>query len=120
MVTNKRRGYEFEREIVNFWKNAGIKVKRVLASGAFKHYGENLSGDIRLNGLKVECKRRKNGTGFAMLYNWFTQDAADLLCVKADRKGALYILPQSLMLKLAKDAGWEIETDIEGVKEDDE
>ena len=114
MVTNKRRGYEFEREIVNFWKNAGIKVKRVLASGAFKHHGENLSGDIRLNGLKVECKRRKNGTGFAMLYNWFTQDAADLLVVKADRKGALYILPQSLMLKLAKDAGWKIETEIEG------
>jgi len=38
--------------------------------------------------------------------------------VKADRKGALYILPQSLMLKLAKDAGWEIETDIEGVKDE--
>tara|TARA_R100001443_G_scaffold9437_1_gene19055 strand:- start:365 stop:736 length:372 start_codon:yes stop_codon:yes gene_type:complete len=123
MVTNKRRGYEVEREVVKLWEGLGVPVKRVLASGAFKHFGKDLAGDVKLNGLRVEVKRRKNGTGFASLYNWFKQDDADILVVRADKMPRLYVIPEVLMVKFAKDMGWvqpitKTETEIEGEKDE--
>ena len=126
MVTNKRRGYEVEREVVKLWQGLGVPCKRVLASGAFKHWGKNLAGDVKLNGLLVEVKRRKNGTGFASLYKWLEQDDAKMLICRADAKKRLYVIPEEVMIQFAKDMGWMLgfkatETEIvkEG-KEDDE
>ena len=79
MVTNKRRGYEVEREVVKLWQGLGVPCKRILGSGAYKHWGKNLAGDVELNGLLVEVKRRRNGTGFASLYKWLEQDDAKML-----------------------------------------
>ena len=127
MVTNKRRGYEVEREVVKLWQGLGVPCKRVLASGAFKHWGKNLAGDIKLNGLTVEVKRRKNGTGFASLYKWLEQDEGitQMLICRADNKKRLYVIPEEVMIQFAKDMGWMLgfkatETEIEGVKDDDE
>ena len=53
MVTNKRRGYEVEREVVKLWQGLGVPCKRILGSGAYKHWGKNLAGDVELNGLLV-------------------------------------------------------------------
>ena len=123
MVTNKRRGYEVEREIVKLWQGLGVPCKRILASGAFKHYGKDLAGDIRLNGLMVEVKRRKNGTGFTFLYKALEQDNAQMLICRADSKKRLYVIPEEVMIQFAKDMGWMLgfkatETEIEGVKDE--
>ena len=123
MVTNKRRGYEVEREIVKLWQGLGVPCKRILASGAFKHYGKDLAGDIRLNGLTVEVKRRKNGTGFTFLYKALEQDNAQMLICRADSKKRLYVIPEEVMIQFAKDMGWMLgfkatETEIEGVKDE--
>jgi len=125
MVTNKRRGYEVEREVVKLWQGLGVPCKRVLASGAFKHYGKDLAGDIRLNGLTVEVKRRKNASGFASLYKWLEQDEGitQMLICRADAKKRLYVIPEVLMVKFAKDMGWvqpitKTETEIEGEKDE--
>tara|TARA_Y100001938_G_scaffold99381_1_gene135892 strand:+ start:707 stop:1078 length:372 start_codon:yes stop_codon:yes gene_type:complete len=123
MVTNKRRGYEVEREVVKLWQGLGVPCKRILASGAFKHYGKNLAGDVELNGLLVEVKRRKNGTGFASLYKWLEQDDAKMLICRADNKKRLYVIPEEVMIQFAKDMGWMLgfkatETEIEGVKDE--
>ena len=123
MVTNKRRGYEVEREIVKLWQGLGVPCKRILASGAFKHYGKDLAGDIRLNGLTVEVKRRKNGTGFTFLYKALEQDNAQMLICRADSKKRLYVIPEEVMVQFAKDMGWMLgfkatETEIEGVKDE--
>ena len=123
MVTNKRRGYEVEREVVKLWQGLGVPCKRILASGAFKHYGKDLAGDIRLNGLTVEVKRRKNGTGFASLYKWLEQDNSQMLICRADAKKRLYVIPEEVMVQFAKDMGWMLgfkatETEIEGVKDE--
>ena len=119
MVTNKRRGYEVEREVVKLWQGLGVPCKRILASGAFKHYGKDLAGDVRLNGMTVEVKRRKNGTGFASLYKWLEQDDAQMLICRADSKKRLYVIPEEVMIQFAKDMGWMLgfkatETEIEG------
>ncbi len=106
MVTNKRRGYEVEREVVKLWQGLGVPCKRILASGAFKHWGKNLAGDVELNGLLVEVKRRKNGTGFASLYKWLEQDDAKMLICRADAKKRLYVIPEEVMIQFAKDMGW--------------
>jgi hypothetical protein len=106
MVTNKRRGYEVEREVVKLWQGLGVPCKRILASGAFKHWGKNLAGDVELNGLLVEVKRRRNGTGFASLYKWLEQDDAKMLICRADNKKRLYVIPEEVMVQFAKDMGW--------------
>ena len=106
MVTNKRRGYEVEREVVKLWQGLGVPCKRILASGAFKHWGKNLAGDVELNGLLVEVKRRRNGTGFASLYKWLEQDDAKMLICRADNKKRLYVIPEEVMIQFAKDMGW--------------
>ena len=106
MVTNKRRGYEVEREVVKLWQGLGVPCKRVLASGQFKNYSKDLAGDVQLNGLRVEVKRRKNGTGFASLYNWFAQDDAQMLIVRADSKKRLYVIPEEIMIQFAQDMNW--------------
>lgn len=112
---NKTRGYVLEKEVETFWQGLGVKCKRVLGSGMFKAHGDELRGDVHLNGLVVECKRRKGGTGFKSLYAWFEQDDADLLVVRADRMPRLYIVPEKLMAKWAKDMGWD--TTLEKEKE---
>ena len=122
MVTNKRRGYEVEREVVKLWQGLGVPCKRILASGAFKHWGKNLAGDVELNGLLVEVKRRKNGTGFASLYKWLEQDDAKMLICRADAKKRLYVIPEEVMIQFAKDMGWMLgfkATETEIVKEGD-
>ena len=124
MVTNKRRGYEVEREVVKLWQGLGVPCKRILASGAFKHYGKDLAGDIRLNGLTVEVKRRKNGTGFAFLYKALEQDEGitQMLICRADNKKRLYVIPEEVMIQFAKDMGWMLgfkATETEIVKEGD-
>jgi|TARA_R110002153_G_scaffold3067_1_gene14636 Holliday junction resolvase len=103
---NKRRGYELEKEVQDFWTELGVPCKRVLGSGAFKNYSADLAGDVNLNGLLVECKRRKGGSGFKSLYDWFKQDDADLLVVRADRQQRLYIIPEPLMALFAVKMGW--------------
>ena len=106
MRGNKKRGYVLEKEVQDFWRSYGVDCKRVLGSGAYKHFGKDLEGDVRLNGLTIECKRRKGGVGFKSLYDWFAQDDADLLVVRADRMPRLYILPEKLMVEFARDMGW--------------
>ena len=122
MVTNKRRGYEVEREVVKLWQGLGVPCKRILGSGAFKHWGKNLAGDVELNGLLVEVKRRRNGTGFASLYKWLEQDGAKMLICRADAKKRLYVIPEEVMIQFAKDMGWMLgfkATETEIVKEGD-
>lgn len=103
---NKRRGYELEKEVQDYWTGLGVDCKRILGSGAYKNYSSDLAGDLRLNGLLVECKRRKGGSGFKSLYDWFEQDEADLLVVRADRMPRLYIIPEPLMGRFAAEMGW--------------
>jgi hypothetical protein len=103
----KRIGYALEASVVNFWKSYGVPCKRVLGSGAFKNYSEELASDVDLNGYKIECKRRKNGTGFQTLYKWLDQDkSSSLLVLQSDRKPRLYVMKEDQFAHFAREMGW--------------
>tara|TARA_B100000508_G_scaffold16165_2_gene10871 strand:+ start:3033 stop:3386 length:354 start_codon:yes stop_codon:yes gene_type:complete len=103
---SKRIGYALEYAVVKFWEAYGVPVKRILGSGAFKHYSDTLASDVNLNGYRVECKRRKSGTGFASLYKWFDQDDAQILVLHADRKERLYVVKEKTFCDFARKMGW--------------
>lgn len=98
---NKQRGYELEREVVLAAEAAGLEAKRVFGSGAHKNQlGEDFAGDVVVEGLRVECKRRKHGSGFRLLYSAFEQDDADVVVVRADRAPRLYVLREDVFIDL--------------------
>ena len=100
---NKQRGYELEAQCRDFWIAAGFDCRRALASGAYKQQlGEEHAGDLRLEDLVVEAKRKKSG--FKFLYDAVAQDDADLLVVRQDRHARLYILTEDTLLRLMKKA----------------
>ena len=102
---NKQRGYELEKETVDFWKEQGAEVKRVLASGAYKHFSDDLAGDIKLGPYVVEAKRKK-GRGFGFLYDALDQDDVnDMLVLKQDRHRRIYVLEEDTLLDLFGKAG---------------
>lgn len=101
---NKQRGYELEKETVDAMRAAGVECKRVLSSGAFKHYDPDLEGDIKLAGhYTVEAKRKKSG--FKFLYDALDQDSADLVVVRQDRARRIWILEEDTLIDLLTKAG---------------
>jgi hypothetical protein len=100
---NKARGYQLEREAVLAAQAAGLEAGRVFASGAFKEQlGEDFAGDVVIEGLRCEMKRRKGG--FKLLYDSFQQDSADVVCVRADRSPRMYLLREETFHELLKRA----------------
>jgi hypothetical protein len=100
---NKQRGYELEREAVLAAEAAGLSAKRVFGSGAHKNQlGEEFAGDVVIEGLRCEMKRRKSG--FKLLYDAFDQDDADVVVVRADRSPRLYMLREEKFHELLKRA----------------
>lgn len=98
---NKQRGYEHEREIVLWAQSLGFDCRRIFGSGAYKaQLGEDFAGDIVLEGLRIEAKRRK--AAFKNIYDAFDQDDSDVVCVRADRKERLWIVKDTLFAQLLK------------------
>ena len=101
---NKQRGYELEKETVDFWREQGADVKRMLASGAYKHFSDDLAGDIQLGPYVVEAKRKKSG--FKFLYDALDQDDVnDMLVLKQDRCRRIYLLEEETLVDLFVKAG---------------
>lgn len=100
---NKARGYALEREAVLAAEAAGLEAKRVFGSGAHKNQlGEEFAGDVVIEGLRCEMKRRKSG--FKLLYDAFDQDDADVVVVRADRSPRLYMLREETFHELLRKA----------------
>ena len=98
---NKRRGYEHEKGSVDFALSKGLDARRVFGSGSYKgQLGDDYAGDVVIEGLRCEMKRRK--TGFKLIYDAFLQDNADVVCVRADRKERLWIVKDDLFAQLLK------------------
>lgn len=104
MNRNRVRGYQLEKETVDFWKEQGAEVKRVLSSGAYKHFSDDLAGDIKLGPYVVEAKRKKSG--FKFLYDALNQDDVnDMLVLKQDRCRRIYLLEEETLVDLFGKAG---------------
>lgn len=98
---NKARGRELENEVVAAATNAGLKAHRIFGSGAYKNQlGDDFASDVVVEGLRIECKRRKSG--FKLLYDAFDQDDSDVVCVRADRMPRMYLVREDVFLHLLK------------------
>jgi len=87
---NYRKGYRFEREILQKFREAGFK--------AIRSAGSHGAGDLYIEGLgEVQLKARKS----IAVYRWF--EGSDALIVKADRKEPLVVVPLSRFLELLKE-----------------
>jgi hypothetical protein len=97
--SQRRKGYRGENQLVNYFKQYNLTVKRIPLSGATEYK----KGDIEVEGYTGEVKLRKNG--FKELYKWL--ENADILFLKADRKEYLAVMPvglfKDLLLTLKKE-----------------
>ena len=94
-VFSRDKGNREERAIVNLHKQHGFEAKRVPLSGA----AEGFKGDIILHGLVGEAKLR--ATGFRTIYQWLGDN--DFLTLRGDNERRLYVIDETLWLKLLKD-----------------
>ena len=98
---NKARGRELENEVVAAAMNAGLTAHRIFGSGAYKNQlGHDFASDVVVEGLRIECKRRKSG--FKLIYDAFQQDDSDVVCVRSDRMPRMYLMREDVFLHLIK------------------
>lgn len=72
---SKDKGSRYEREFVRLVQDAGLPAERMPLSGAL---GGKYRDDVLVcDTWRVECKYRKDGTGFSRLHEWL--GAADEL-----------------------------------------
>lgn len=91
-ISQQRKGYRIEREIVERHRSAGIPANRVILSGAAGALlpgplGAPYRGDVKvfpgeMGELTGEVKARKNGSGFTQLEKWLRDN--DLLFLRRD------------------------------------
>jgi Holliday junction resolvase len=90
--SQRRKGYRGENQLVNYFKQYNLTVKRIPLSGATDYK----KGDIELEGYTGEVKLRKDG--FKEIYKWL--ENADILFLKADRKEYLAVVRVDLLKDL--------------------
>lgn len=88
---NKQRGTEFERELVNVFKERGLDARRCALSGQLAHEKNDVLVVAGFDGKTTfsgECKRKGS------LPNWLTEalDGADFAAFRQDRGETLIVL----------------------------
>jgi hypothetical protein len=95
---SRDKGNRTERALVRLLQQYGFASERVPLSGAVRgRFGGDVSVPLLGVDRRVEVKCR--GDGFRELYRWL--DGADLLVVRADRRGMLVVLPIEFAAEVA-------------------
>ena len=96
--SQRTKGYEGERELVNLLKAKGLKAERIPGSGAHQYQGESHDLNFYIAGEKwtVEAKRHKSP--LKSLTKW--RGEADVLATRADRGEWEFHLSQELFFSL--------------------
>ena len=96
---SKRKGDQFERDVVAAFAEHGLLARKMPFSGAL---GGNWSGDVHVpvrgEDRKLECKRRARA--FGTIYGWLGQNYG--LVVKDDRCPPLVVLRLEDFAKLSR------------------
>jgi hypothetical protein len=91
---SKRKGSNFERDIVNIAKAAGLNAKRAYASNGLS-LGQHEEVDILLEDYKIQAKRRKH-IGELVKPN----ENVDVQIIKEDRGDIFAVIRYNELLKL--------------------
>ncbi len=106
---NSRKGARLETAARKAIQSVGFSgCRATILSGQYSHLGiPELCGDLKLGATiggreaTISCKQRKNGAGFATLYQWLAEPYTDILWMKADRAAeAIVAMPASLFCQL--------------------
>jgi Holliday junction resolvase len=90
---SRDKGSRIERAIVRLLQERGLAAERVPLSGAARgRFGGD--GSVPVLGRDLRCEVKCRGGGFRRLYDWL--DGADVLILRADRRGLLVVIPIEL------------------------
>jgi Holliday junction resolvase len=95
---SRDKGNRTERAIVRLLQEYGLAAERVPLSGAVRgRFGSDVS--VPVLGKDLRCEVKCRGGGFRRLYDWL--DGADVLILRADRRGLLVVVPIELAAEVA-------------------
>ena len=91
---SKNKGSNFEREIVNQARAAGVPAQRAYASNG-EALGRSADVDCIIGGYAVQAKRRAKIADFML-----PSGGADIQVIRGDRQPAVAVIPYDEFLKL--------------------
>lgn len=91
---SKRKGNNYERELVNSAKEAGIDAKRAYASNG-QSLGQHEEVDCLIGGFKVQAKRRKS-----VASHFVPTEHVDCVALRPDHGETLVVMRWGDWLKL--------------------
>jgi hypothetical protein len=95
---SRDKGNRTERAIMRLLQERGFAAERVPLSGAARgRFGGDVS--VPVLGKDLRCEVKCRGGGFRRLYDWL--DGADVLILRADRRGLLVVVPIELAAEVA-------------------
>lgn len=100
---SKIRGYNHEISIRDKHTEQGIGCERVPLSGSMggKYTGDLCVPSIEHKEFILECKARKNGSGFKTIEGWM--EDADILFMRRNNQEDLVVMPLSIYFKLMRE-----------------
>jgi len=93
---SKRKGNDFEREIVNLARAYGLEAERAYASNG-RALGQSENVDAVISGLRVQCKRRRDIPDYLRI-----PVGADAVVFRRDRDDSLAIVTYAKLMDLLK------------------
>lgn len=102
---NKRKGNNYERELVKEALKLGIDAERAFASDG-RSLGETENVDVKIAGFNIQAKRRKKIADYLL-----PGENVDVQVFRQDYGESLALMRYSLFLKLLKDAECDDDTD---------
>ena len=96
----KIRGYNHEISVRDKHIVAGIPCERVPLSGSMggKYAGDLCVPSVERREFILECKARRNGSGFKMIEDWI--EGKDILFMRRNNQEDLVVMPLSVYTKL--------------------
>ena len=94
---NKRRGNDFERELVQAAQANGINAIRAWGSDG-RALGMHAEVDLIINGYRIQAKRRKQWPAWLV-----PNENVDVQAVRRDRGKPFIVMPLEMFLDLIKD-----------------
>jgi len=87
--SSREKGMRAERQIVELFRQVGLKAYRVPLSGISAGFKSDV--EVRIGSQRLRFASKVRAKEFGLLYRWLT--GSDALVVKADRKPMLVVLP---------------------------
>ena len=97
---SKIRGYNHEISVRDKHIAAGISCERVPLSGSMggKYAGDLCVPSVEHREFILECKARRNGSGFKMIEQWM--EGKDILFMRRNHQEDLVVVPMNIYLRL--------------------